>query len=89
MTVIQKIRQKIIDRDYFYSTHAEDEMLEDFLERDDVVNAILKGQITKKFTRDPRGTRYLIEGPAKDGRLMNIILRFKEDGNLVIITVYL
>ena len=89
MTVIQKIRQKINDHDYFYSAHAEDEMLEDFLDRDDIVNAVLKGQITKKYTKDLRGTRYLIEGPSKDGRVVNIILRFKEDGNLVIITVYL
>lgn len=41
MTVLQKIRQKIIDKDYYLSSHAEDEMLDDGLERDDIENAIL------------------------------------------------
>jgi len=41
MTVLQKIRQKIIDKDYYLSSHAEDKMLDDGLERDDIENAIL------------------------------------------------
>ncbi len=38
MTKIQKIRQKILDRAYYLSSHAEDEMLDDGLERADVEN---------------------------------------------------
>ena len=67
---------------------AEDEMLDDGLERDDVEHAILKGRIQRKLSEDKRGTRYRIEGPAKDGRLIHMICRFKADGNLIIITVY-
>jgi len=88
MATIQRIRQKIIDRDYYLSSHAEDEILDDKLERDDIENAILRGRIEKRLTQDVRGTRYRIEGPAKDGRQIHVICRFKEDGNLVIITVY-
>jgi hypothetical protein len=88
MATLQRIRQKIIDRDYYLSSHAEDEMLDDGLERADIENAILKGKIEKKLTKDIRGTRYRIEGPARDGRLIHVVCRFKEDGNLVIITVY-
>ncbi len=88
MTRIQRIRQNIIDRAYYLSSHAEDEMLDDELERDDVENAILKGRIQRKLSKDRRGTRYRIEGPAKDGRLIYVICRFKVDGNLIIITVY-
>jgi hypothetical protein len=33
MATIQKNRQKIIDRNYYLSSHAEDEMLDDRLER--------------------------------------------------------
>ena len=89
MTRIQKIRQKIIDRAYYLSSHAEDEMLDDGLERSDVENAILKGRVQKKLTEDVRGTRYRIEGPAKDGRLIHVVSRFQEDGNLIIVTVYM
>ncbi len=63
-------------------------MLDDLLERDDVENALLKGRMQKKLSEDMRGVRYRIEGPAKDGRLIHVICRFREDANLVIITVY-
>ena len=47
MSKIQKIGQRIIDRSYYLSSHAEDEMLDDDLLRDDIEHAILKGRIQK------------------------------------------
>lgn len=88
MSSLQQIRQRVLDRDYFVSSHAEDEMLDDDLKRKDVENAILKGRIEKKLTHDSRGTRYRIEGPSLDGRLIHIICRFREGASLIIITVY-
>lgn len=88
MSTIQRICQKIIDKDYYISWHAEEEMLDDNLERADVINAILRGTIEHKLTHDVRGTRYRIEGPAKDGRMIHVICRFNEVSNLVIITAY-
>ena len=52
MTKIQKIRQKVIDREYYISSHAEEERMDDELERDDIENAILKGRINKKLSED-------------------------------------
>lgn len=89
MATLQRIRQKIIDREYYLSSHAEEEMLDDELERTDIENAILKGQIEKKLTEDVRGTRYRMEGPARDGRMIHVLCRFREDVNLIIITVYI
>ncbi len=88
MTRIQIIRQKIIDKNYYLSSHAEDEMYDDRLNRSDIENTILKGKIIRKLSEDIRGIRYKIEGTAKDGRLVHVICRFKEDGSLIIITVY-
>ncbi len=88
MKSLQKIRQSIIDRNYYLSSHAEDEMLDDDLERRDIENSILKGHIDKKMTRDMRGTRYRIKGPAFDGRLICVLCRFRESENLIIITAY-
>jgi hypothetical protein len=88
MAIFPKIQQRVINRDYYMSTHAEEEMLDDDLERKDVDNAILKGHIEKKMTHDSRGTRYRIEGPSMDGRLIHVICRFKEQSSLIIITVY-
>ena len=88
MARIQRFRHKIIDRSYYLSTHAEEEMLDDELTRDDIENAILKGRIEKKLSEDLRGTRYRIEGPSSHGRLIHVICRFKEDYDVIIITVY-
>ena len=63
-------------------------MAEDALERTDLENAILRGKIDKKMTRDVRGTRYRVAGPAEDGRLVHVVCRFKDVGDLIIITVY-
>jgi uncharacterized protein YjhX (UPF0386 family) len=88
MGTLQKIQQRIIDRDYFMSSHAEEEMLDDSLERKDIENAIFKGRVEKKLTQDSRGTRYRIEGTALDGRVIHVVCRFREGQGLVIITVY-
>ncbi len=88
MSVIERIREKVRSRDYFLSSHAEEEMAEDGFERADMEHAILCGFVGKKLTHDPRGTRYRIEGPANDGRPMHVLCRFKEVGSMVIITVY-
>ncbi|MBF0397352.1 MAG: DUF4258 domain-containing protein [Desulfobacterales bacterium] len=86
--ILQKIKQMIIDKEYYISSHAEEELFDDDLERKDIEYAILNGEIDKKMTKDIRGTRYRIEGHARDGRLIHVICRFKEDLNLIIITVY-
>ncbi len=88
MTTIQRIRKKIIDRKYYLSSYAEEQLLDDELERIDIENAILIGRLEKKLTEDMRGTRYRIEGPALDGRLIYVICRFRDEANLIIITVY-
>jgi hypothetical protein len=88
MSAIERIRAKIRLRDYYLSSHAEEEMIDDGFERSDVECVILKGVGEKKLTRDPRGTRYRVEGPAKDGRLMHTPCRFSETGPPIIITVY-
>jgi hypothetical protein len=85
---LSRIRQKILDRDYYLFSQAEEEMAEKGLERTDVENAILNGAIDKKLTRDVRGTRYRLAGPATDCRSVRVVCRFKDVGGLIIITVY-
>ena len=41
--------------------NAEEEMLDDDLEHIDIENAILKGRLEKRLTRDVRGTRYALK----------------------------
>ena len=88
MGLLQKVRQKIVNREYYLSAHAEEEMWADDLERKDVEHAILRGRIEKKLTQDARGSRYRVEGPTIDGRPIYVICRFSEQSELLIITVY-
>ncbi|MCG6550769.1 MAG: DUF4258 domain-containing protein [Candidatus Magnetominusculus sp. LBB02] len=88
MSTLQRIRQKVIDKDYYISSHAEDEMFDDGLERQDIENIILKGRIERRLLTDIRGTRYRIEGLSLKGETVHVICRFKDDNSLVIITAY-
>ena len=89
MTIIERIRMKTRDGDYELTIpHFFEEMADDNLTFDDVENAIAKGRVRKKFTRDPRGTRYEIVGPARDEREIVVICRFKSTGKLLLITIY-
>ncbi|MFH1096171.1 MAG: DUF4258 domain-containing protein [Candidatus Desantisbacteria bacterium] len=88
MSILQRIKQKVIDKAYYLSSHAEEEMWTDNLEIVDIENAILKGRIEKRMTQDLRGTRYRIEGPSLDLRIIHVICRFDEKTELLIITVY-
>ena len=85
---LQRIRRLVIDRRYYLSAHAEEEMWADGLERQDVEHCILTGRIEKRMAHDVRGTRYRIERPARDERLIHVVCRFHEVRDLVIMTVY-
>jgi hypothetical protein len=88
MSVLHRIRQLVIDRRYYFSAHAEEEMWVDGLERPDIERCILRGRIEKRMTEDVRGTRYRIEGRARDDRLVHVVCRFHEIEDLLIVTVY-
>jgi len=64
-------------------------MADDDLMLADIESAMLHGQIRRRFSRDPRGTRYEIVGPATDGRSVAVICRIKTTGKLLLITTYL
>ncbi len=89
MTVIERIRKKIRVGDYeFTIPHFFEEMAEDNLAFADIEMAIANGRVRRKFTRDPRGTRYEVVGRAIDGREVAVVCRFKSTGKLLLITTY-
>lgn len=90
MALIDAIRKKVRNRDYeFTIPHFFEEMANDGLTVADIERAIARGRIRRRFTRDPRGARYEIEGPATDGRQVAVICRIKATGKLLFITTYL
>lgn len=90
MAVIDIIRGKVRDQEYeFAIPHFFEEMANDDLIFADIAEAISQGRIRRRFTRDPRGTRYEIVGPTTDGRQAATICRIKETGKLLFITAYI
>ena len=78
MAIIHKIRKKVVNKEYeFTIPHFFEEMANDGIIFPDIEMAVAHGRIRRKFTRDPRGTRYEIVGPATDGRKIAIICRIK------------
>ena len=63
-------------------------MAADDLEFADIERAIETGRIRRRFTRDPRGTRYEILGRSTDEREIGVICRIKSTGKLLFISVY-
>ena len=88
MGALQRIQRAIREQRYRISSHANEEMSEDNLVTEDVENVILRGRIMRKFTRDPRGTRYEVVGDTRDGRRARVVCRFLTSGMLLVITAY-
>ena len=88
MDALRRMRQAIREQRYRTSSHANDEMADDFLAAADIENIILTGEITRKFTHDARGTRYEVLGRTVDYRRAYVVCRFLLSGVLLIITAY-
>ncbi|MCI0445495.1 DUF4258 domain-containing protein [bacterium] len=85
---VQRLRQLIREQKYRISGHANEEMSEDDLTALDIEQAIITGKIAKRFTKDPRGTRFEIIGKALDGEHVGVVCRLLVTGWLRIITAY-
>lgn len=89
MKTIERIRKKLYDKQYeFTIPHFFEEMADDDLEFSDIERVIETGWIMRKFTDDPRGTRYEIVGRSLDDREIAVICRIKSTGRLLLITTY-
>jgi hypothetical protein len=87
--LIERIRRKILSRDYDLTIHAIEEMAEDDLDILDIEYAVLHGEIVRKHKRDPRGIKYTIQGLSLDGeKLVGVVGRFHGTDRFLIITVY-
>jgi hypothetical protein len=76
-----------VDGEYeFTIPHFFEEMADDNLVFPDIERAIAHGHIRRRFTRDPRGTRYEVVGPSTDDRAIAVICRIKTTGKLLFIT---
>ena len=86
---LTQIRKAFRTGQYRYSIHALDEMDDDGITDGDVIHAILNGEVVATLTEDPRGTRFVVRGPASRVETdIEIVCRFLPSSSLRIITVY-
>ena len=88
MNALRRIRRAVRDQRYRISSHANEEMSEDELEATDIESIVFTGRVSRRFTRDPRGTRYAVVGDTTDGRRGHVVCRFLPSTVLLIITTY-
>lgn len=90
LPAIDTIRAKLRSGDYEVTIpHFIEEMANDDLAFDDVESAVFEGRVRRRFTHDPRGTRYEVVGPTTDGRWIVVVCRIKTTGMLLLITTFL
>ncbi|MDQ3633604.1 MAG: DUF4258 domain-containing protein [Acidobacteriota bacterium] len=90
-TLLQRIRQKVLQNKYVISSHAIDEMINDEIKPfgvDDVLNCLRVGKIRKKEV-DFNGTKYTVSGETLDGWQLEVVIRFRTDKKLLIIANYI
>ena len=86
--MIRRIREVVRQGRLRFTGHALEEMADDEIESRDVERIILTGRVSRKFTRDPRGTRYEVTGYTEEGRPGAVVCRFVPGNVLLIITAY-
>ena len=86
-SVIRKIKQCAKDGLLLFSDHARREMNDDGFNEADVSSAVRSGEPVARLSHGGRGTRYVLQGPAVDGRRMDTVCRISGD-SVRIVTVY-
>jgi hypothetical protein len=88
--VLLRLREKIRQRDYVVTTHADEEMYEDGITIWDVEEAVLAGEIgERQGDRRLGGWKYVVHGRSKNGRALAVVARIGYSQKMIIITVYL
>jgi len=87
--ILQQIQHCIKTSRWEITIHADEEAQEDEITISDIKHVIRTGKIKKKYTHDPRATRYKLLGKLPAGRFLNLIFKFNSLNEPRIITVFL
>lgn len=88
--ILQQIREKLGQRLYVMTLHAEEEMDDDGLSILDVEQGIFTGEILERQRDKNTGEfKYRIRGVTLEGDLVEVVVKLGLTGKVVIITVYL
>ncbi len=87
--VLKQMRDKVRNRQYVMTLHAEEEMSDDELTIFDVERGILTGEIVERQKDAQTGEwKYLVQGHTVTGDDIVVVGKISLTGKLVVITVY-
>ena len=87
--VLRRFRQRIRQRAYIVTGHADEEMAEDDLSVYDLESAVLSSAIVeRRHDRLTREWKYCVSGPCLSGSVINVVGKLSPTQRLVIITVF-
>lgn len=87
--VLNRMREKIRQREYVMTVHAEEEMADDGFTIFDIERVVLTGKIMERQRdRQTAESKYLVRGDVFSGRQAVVVAKFGFTGKLVFITVY-
>ncbi len=87
--ILKEMRDKIRERKYVMTIHAEEEMNNDCLPIYDIEHCILNGKVVERQKDKVTAEwKYRINGQMVDGSEAEVIAKLSPTGKLVIITVY-
>ena len=86
---LAQLREKIRNRQYVMTLHAEEEMDDDNLSIFDIESSILSGDIRERQKDEESAEwKYVIEGRTLTGGKMAVVVKMSITNRLVIITVW-
>ncbi len=83
---IAEIKDKILKGEYRFSEHAIKRMIKRFIERFEVEEAIINGDIIEEYPDDKYSPSCLIYGKSKNGRGLHVQVSLPP--KVVVITIY-
>jgi len=86
---IKQIRSDFRRGLYDVTAHATEELAEDGFDLDDLECAVVHGTVHRVEKDDPRGTKYVVRGPATfGGSQVGIVTRFTTADRWLVIAAY-
>lgn len=83
---LESIKDRILKGEYRFSEHAVKRMIKRFIERFEVEEAIISGEVIEEYPEDKYSPSCLIYGKTKNGRDLHVQLSLPP--KVVIITTY-
>jgi len=86
---ISWIKEKVIQGEYEFSGHADEERQADKVSISETEKALLNGEILENYPGDSRGSSCLVLGYGEEGYPVHIVCGKTPTGRMRIITVYI